>query len=369
MKTNRYAIKRRKTTENFPLQYNSAWKNSIRITGWLVGIVGLYVFLVYYFDWGSFCQNISEVSFVFLIGATGAYIVGLLVRASRWVLTVRFHQPLLWLQGYHTSMISKAANFVFPIRLGEVLKLIIIKNISGIDYCSSTAASIIEKLTLFLIIVLFLGLAPFVGYHFSDWSVKFFLFLCTFIFSMVIFLFFGAGVLEWIKSSIEKLFMNLGFAGDKFRSIFDNSFVKYMESTIRKCHFSSYGWRRFLGITFLSLVALLLDGLANYCLLAGFGLHLTYLQAVIASCFFNVLFLLPSPPIQVGAAEMYPILIYTGGLKLDGETVASAALVWHMLTVLVLVLLGFISFYAIGLRIGDVVEATRQRLKKGTNIT
>ncbi len=350
-------------------QETSGWRKLARISGWLIGAAASYIFLKYYFDWTFFCSNISKADWTLLSGFVGAYILGLLVRAVRWTFMVRCHQPLSWIQGYHVIMISNFVNFLFPVRLGEILKLVIVKKSFGINYCSSTAASIIEKLTLFLIIVVFLSLAPFVGYHFSDWSAKFLPFLGLLLFVSAIFLFFGTSFIAWNKKIIESFLKKRGIGEDRLQRILANNLLKYIEDTMSQCHYSSYSGWRFLWIAVMGFSALALDGIANYCLLSAFGLQLTLLQAMIAASFFNMLFLLPSPPAQVGTAEMFPIVIYTAGLKLSGPVVASSAIVCHMLSVVILALLGLVSLYAVGLRISTVAKMAYQSpISRGGNI-
>jgi len=341
---------------------DAAWKKLVHSGGWLIGGVALYFFLVEHFDWSTFRSNMAQVSWSLLAAAVCAYILGLVVRAIRWTYMVRCHQSLAWAQGYHVTMIANMANFFFPVRLGEILKLVIIKKTCGVAYCSSTAASIIEKITLFLIIVVFLSLAPWAGYRFNDWSSRLFPFMLVLLVLSAIFLFMGPRGVDRVKYLIEKILRTWCTDENRIQRFFASGLVKYAADTLRQCHISSYATgTRFLWIAALGLIILGLDGLANYFLLAAFGLSLSYLQAVIAACFFNVLFLLPSPPVQVGTAEMYPVLIYAAGLKLAAPVVASSALVWHMLTIMLLAVFGYISLYAMGLRTGAVIRMTREK--------
>ena len=362
MKTAGYVLRDRNNLSSHSIYGSISWKRLIHLSGWVIGAIALYVFLTRYFEWNTFNQELSHADWRMLIIAICAYIMGLVVRAVRWTYMVRCHQALSWVAGYHVIMISNVANFLFPVRLGEILKLIIVKKICGVAYCSSTAASIVEKLTIFLIIIAFLSLTPFAGYHFSDWSAKFFPFLIILLLISAVFLFFGSSGIAGIKYITEKLLRMWGMNEKRIQRILTNRLAGYLESTMRQCHISTYSGTKFLWITSLGLVTLLLDGLANYALISAFGLELSYLQAVIAACFFNVLFLLPSPPVQVGTAEMFPVLIYSVGLKLASPVVATSALVWHMMTVLILILLGFISLYAVGLRIGSVMDMANQKV-------
>ncbi len=348
---------------------SSIWKKAIHLIGWIIGVVALYVFLTRYFEWDIFRQNLSQANWRMLAATIGAYCLGLVVRAVRWTYMVRCHQQLSWIEGYHVIMISNMANFLFPVRLGEVLKLVIVKKSFGVAYCSSTAASIIEKLTLFMIIIVFLSLTPFAGYHFSDWSAKFFPFLILLLLVSAIFLFFGTRSMDIVMTMTGKILRFFGMNEDQIQRILTSRLVTYIDATLRQCHISSYTGSRFFWIAGMGLITLVLDGLANYYLLRAFGLYMTYLQAIIAACFFNVLFLLPSPPVQVGTAEMFPVVIYAAGLKLAAPVVATSALLWHVITVVILTLLGFVSLYAVGLRIGSVMNMANKESEINRDIS
>lgn len=339
----------------------AVWKKWVYLVGWLIGAPALYFFLTYYFDWPTFSAQLATVSWPLLAMASSAFFVGLLMRAVRWTYVVRSHQPLPWNQGYHVIMISNMANFFFPVRLGEILKLVLIKKTCGVAYSSSTAASIIEKLTFFLIIIVFLGLVPFAGYWFPGWTSRFVPIVLALITIVIVFLFLGETGVERIKAILERLMLAWGVRESRVQFVLNNQLVLYVANTVRQCHFSAYPGKRFFWIAASGFVVIGLDGLSNFFLLQAFGLDLTYPQAVIAACFFSMLFLLPSPPAQVGTAEIYPVLIYAGGLKLAAPVVASAALVWHMATMAILAVLGTVSLYAMGLRLGSLIRMTREQ--------
>lgn len=58
---------------------------------------------------------------------------------------------------------------------------------------------------------------------------------------------------------------------------------------------------------------------------------MTWFQETLAACFVNLLFILPTPPGQIGTAEMYPVLIFSWGLGLPSSIISSVAIFWHLL--------------------------------------
>jgi uncharacterized protein (TIRG00374 family) len=337
-------------------------KNTIRCIGWLIGTVALVIFLTYYFNWSSFRQEISGAN-IGLIGiACFFYIIGIIFRSLRWTYIVGAHHPLSYFQGYNAVMISNMINFFFPLRIGEIIRLIIVKRTGHVTYSASSAASIIEKLTHFLIILCYLILAPLAGFAFTNWFTKFISLLFGIIFIAMIFLIFGSATIDRFKTISYRLLSAFKINEDQIQWIFSSRFVTYLENTFRQCQVSAYTGFSFIMIIFLGIAILSLDGLANFFLLSAFGLEISFLQATIAACFFNVLFLLPSPPMQLGTAEMYPILIYSVGLNLSETVIATTAIVWHMLLMIIVALLGTFAIYSIGFRLSNIVHLTHTKI-------
>ena len=63
-------------------------------------------------------------------------------------------------------------------------------------------------------------------------------------------------------------------------------------------------------ILILSFMIISIDGLCFMILLDAFSVDISWLQATVAVSIMLVLFLLPTPPGQVGTAEIYPIIIF-----------------------------------------------------------
>ena len=210
-----------------------------------------------------------------------------------------------------------------------------------------------------MVIAVFVSLAPFAGYWFPDWSSTFVPVVLALMVVAAVFLFLGKTGVEGAKFILRRLLRACRMSESRIQSVIDNQLVHYITNTLRQCHFSAYPGKRLFWIVASGFVVIGLDGVANFFLLQAFGLDLTYPQAVIAACFFNMLFLLPSPPAQMGTAEMYPVLVYAGGLSLAAPEVASAALVWHMTTMVILAVLGGVSVYVVGLRLGSLLSMAR----------
>ncbi len=335
----------------------------VQIIGYVVGAVLLFVYFRYFFEWKDTVDILSQARVGLVALALLAYLAGVWIRAVRWTILVRSHQSLSWQQGYHAMMTSNLASFAFPVRIGEVLKLVILKKISNTSYASSTAASIIDRMTSFLIISLVMCFTPLAGFQFPGWSEKLLPFLGVMLVASAFTLLFGIRFMGRLKSVIRWALGRYGMSEARVEGVMSNRFFDYAESTVQQCHISAYSSVHFMMVLLLGFVTLSLDGLANYFLMNAFSQNITFLQATIAACFFNLLFLVPSPPGQVGTAEVFPVLVFSMGLGLPTGVVASTAILWHVLTAIVIVVLGVASFYTIGFHVSSVMGLAQQKLK------
>jgi len=187
----------------------------LHLMGWVIGLGSLYIFFGFFFEWATFKENMRQADRWLLLLAGGSFLAGILVRSVRWTYMVRCRWPELgWMQGVFTVLCTNMVNFLFPVRLGEVFKLVIARNIFNIPYSASTSASIVEKLTLFLIMLFVLALTPFAGYQFPDWSARFFPFLLLLLAMSAGIFFFGVKGLQtsiaWGEIVLRKIGLKPG---------------------------------------------------------------------------------------------------------------------------------------------------------------
>jgi uncharacterized membrane protein YbhN (UPF0104 family) len=114
-------------------------------------------------------------------------------------------------------------------------------------------------------------------------------------------------------------------------------------------------------IVFFSLIVISLDGICFYFIIRAFSLPITWFQGVLAACFMNLMFILPTPPGQIGTAEMYPVLIFSWGLGFPSSVISSMAILWHFLTTTVLIVLGIYSTVTLGIDLFSVVLKVKER--------
>jgi len=64
-------------------------------------------------------------------------------------------------------------------------------------------------------------------------------------------------------------------------------------------------------------------------------------------------YILPTPPAQIGSNELIMVLVFSVGLGLNKDMVSAVMAFAHLLTGLLIVIVGLISFSYIGVNIAD----------------
>ncbi len=331
-------------------------KKKASFLGLVVGGISLCIFLWYFFDWEEAKLILAQVRIALIGLATFSFITAYCIRALKWTYILRCQENISWGNGYHATMVSSLANFLLPARFGEILRLFIAKKTSHISYASSTAAALVDIFSLMFFILFFLFLSPWAGFKLPPWAGRFTHFFLAFsIISIIVFVV-GSRSSNFLKRGLKHFLSSLGLAQVKVDNILKGKIANFLKDTLTQCQVSTFSKLDILVVVLLSVMTICVDAFNFFFLVNAFNLPLTYLQAIMAACFMNVFFFIPSPPGRVGTAEMYPILIFSGVFNLPSNIISAAAVFWHILTTIIIITLGVYSAASIGLKLKTVLN-------------
>lgn len=328
----------------------SAARAGAKYFGAVLGIALLGVYFAYFFDYRAALAHFAAADRSLLGLSVASFIAGTLVRCVKWTYIVRTSAPMSWRAGFHIMLATNMANFLFPVRMGEVVRLYLAKSVSAIPFATSVSATLIDRFSGLLALMLALGLYPAAGFEGID-PAKYWWAFGLIAAASIVFLLLGESIGKSLPSAARQMLSRLGLRSGRIERLVSSRAFAFAASTLVNCHLPRHGWR-VTGVVFaLSFLFLLGDAAAFFFLLNAFSLPLTLLQAVIAATVFNLAFVLPSPPAQLGTAEMLPVLVFAYGFGLSREVVASSALLWHLLSAAVILGLGGYSTYRLGARL------------------
>jgi glycosyltransferase 2 family protein len=186
-------------------------REKIHIRGWHlalgVGLSGLFLWLAFReVPLSAIADDLGALDWAFLLLALGVSVASTLARAARWRLLYYPHQnqvALMRLTGL--LFISQMVNFLIPARVGELVRIVLLRSVSG----SRTLGTIaVEKLLDLLALLAFLLILPFtvtLPAWFKDSSQGFML-LALVLFGLTLVLFFIKDkLLTWLSALLRFL--------------------------------------------------------------------------------------------------------------------------------------------------------------------
>lgn len=291
-----------------------------------------------------------EIGFALLCGAVflGAYVV----RALRWRCLLRPQQVRIR-RAIAIYQVGIFLNWLLPVRGGEVGMSLLLRRTDGVPVNRSLAAVSMDKAMDLLPVVALLAVLPFVPLRLSGplWL----LLLATL---AVVSL--GAGVLvlaAWRRERATTLLTRPVAAllpkGTRDRiEAFVAGFVDALLTLIRQPR---------LLFTAAAYTALALGMDALFCLLAfrAVGVIVPVPVVLYGYTFFNLAFILPSPPGQVGSNEIIGLLIFTGSFGISRSGVGAMFLFSHPWTGLLMTCTGLACLSGMGLTMRSTLRLAR----------
>jgi uncharacterized protein (TIRG00374 family) len=305
----------------------------------ILGIVLLFIF-IRSVDFSQFFSYLSRVSLFFTLLAGGFYLLGAFLRVIRFRYLF-FSLKLISFQDALTSSFAGALlNYLIPLRAGEVGRAWYLKRLYGVSLVSATTVSFIDKLfdlfAVFIIVIFsFPAVKKLASFQFIS-GVQILLFVAVLI-CLFVFVFHGKVLLAYS----HRLFRSFPFL-HPILVLFERLLVGFSVLHIRPFYF--------VGLLFLSLLALVADGLFVYFLYLAFGFFSSLWIPILGYAIFSFSFMIPAGPGYVGNIELLGVLVFSNLLGLPKEISVSVIVYLHLLITLLLFVLGIPSFYFLHLR-------------------
>jgi uncharacterized protein (TIRG00374 family) len=268
----------------------------------------------------------------------GAYVV----RAMRWRCLLRPYEVSIP-RAAAIYQVATFMNWLLPIRGGELAKPLLLRRTDGIPVSRSLAAVSMDKAMDLLPAVALLALLPFAGLHLGGllWL------LLLLALAAVAFAASVLALVAWRHDRAVSLLTRplakvLPRSARERVEPFITQFVETLLALIRK--------PRVMGVAAAyTAVAVLLDAL--FCLLAfrAVGVSVSWPVVLFGYTFFNLAFILPTPPGQVGSNELVGLLLFSGVLGVDSAGVGAMFLFSHPWTAALMTITGLLCLSAMGL--------------------
>jgi uncharacterized protein (TIRG00374 family) len=331
---------------------------ALRTTAGLVIGGALVLAFLRLIDVNDVYQRLAHLEIGSALSCGAAFLAAYVVRALRWRCLLR---PCRVTRRRAVAIYQVAIflNWLLPVRGGEIGMSLLLRRTDGIPVNRSLAAVSMDKAMDLLPVVALLAVLPFVPLRLSGplWG----LLLTTLALVGA-----GAGVLALAAWRRERALVLLirpvrALLPDEARArveAFVTGFVDALLALIRQP-------RRLLIAALYTAVALGLDAL--FCLLAfrAVGVVVPVPVVLYGYTFFNLAFVLPSPPGQVGSNELIGLLIFSGSFGVSRSGVGAMFLFSHPFTGLLMTCTGLACLSAMGLTMRSTMRLASDQTELG----
>lgn len=275
-----------------------------------------------------------------------AFLTAFSVRGIRWKLFVR---PLGYIQTYKAIqlfLIGAFLNFVLPIRGGEVSKCIMLRHLTGIPISRSLPTVAMDKVLDLMPTLFIIAIVPTLGIPID---LNLWLVLAT-VGGLQLALIFLVLLAIWKHNlAIELIQRITGLLPGQLGRNVENFAAGFVDALLAGASQPTI----FVPAIFLTLIAVLCDGLFTMLAFWTIGYPIPFGIAIFGYAMYNLFYIFPTPPGQIGSNEAIGLLVFSGLLHLNAQNITAMFFFSHPWTALLMTLSGFSCLIALGFSISE----------------
>ncbi len=300
---------------------------------------------------GSVFVRLGHLNLAPALACGAVFLSAYVVRALRWRSLLAPRKVSVW-RAVTIYMVAIFINWLLPIRGGELVKSVLLRRLDEIPISESLPTVAMDKAMDLVPAVALLALVPFVGLHLSQPLWVLLLFALLVLGGGAAFL----GLMAWRRLLAESLLARAtAFLPTRIRERTLGFLLHFVDALLAMASRP----RVLLVAVGYTAIAVLLD--AIFCLLAfvAVGANVAFPLALYGYTFFNLGYILPTPPGQIGSNELIGLLIFSGVFQINASDVAAMFVFSHPWTALLMVVFGLLSLSTMGLSLRTTLALTR----------
>lgn len=295
-------------------------------------------------------QNLATPRGILLALLSGvAFLTAFALRGMRWRLFLNPICKLSPIRVMQIFLVGTFLNFLLPIRGGEVAKALIIKRTTNVPVSKTLPTIAMDKALDLMPALFIIALVPFLGMTLDIQIWLILILVGGLLVGMALFV----GLAAW-KRDIAITLLHRGiailprFIGSRIEG-FATGFVDSLLMGASRP-------KIFLPAILLTAVAVFFEGLFAMLAFWTIGLHISFGLAIFGYTLYNMFYILPTPPGQVGSNEAVGLLVFAGLLGLPADKVTAMFLFSHPWAALMMTVIGMASLSALGLTISGALK-------------
>ncbi len=303
-------------------------------------------------------QNLTTPSGIALALLAGVcFLTAWSVRGIRWKLFLNPVGKVSTFQAIALYQVGVFLNFLLPIRGGEVVKCFMLKRNSDIPVSHSLPTVAMDKALDLMPALFIIAIVPFLGVHMDIklWVVLWF--VSGILISLLVFVFLSA----WKRDSAIALLQRMtGLLPKSIGSKVEGFATGFVDSLLAGA--SQPGI--FIPAIILTLVAVCFDALFAMLAFWTIGYHISFGVALFGYSVYNMFYILPTPPGQVGSNEAVGLLVFAGLLHIPTTQVTAMFFFSHPWAAVLMCTTGLICLSTLGLTIPTALRSQTKEIQE-----
>ena len=319
--------------------------------GTLAGL-GLTVAFIRLIDVHSVLTRVQHLDVGLALLGGLVFLSAYVVRALRWRLFLTPNRVSVS-RAVAIYQVAIFINWLLPVRGGELVKSLLLRRLDGIPVSRSLPTVTMDKAMDLLPAVALLAILPVTGLQLSHSLWALLLFVVSILGLGAVALALAASRRRFALSVLHRLTSNLSPALRQRVEPFLVRFVDTLLTLVRRP-------RLLLVAAGFTVVAVGLDAL--FCLLAfqAVGANVTFPIVLYGYTFYNLAYVLPTPPGQIGSNELIGLLVFSGLFHVSRSAVAAMFVFSHPWTALLMTCSGLLCLGGMGLTLRATLFLARE---------
>ncbi len=289
----------------------------------------------------------SGIMFALLSGV--AFLLAFSIRGVRWKLFINPIGKISTFKAIQLFLVGIFLNFLLPIRGGEVAKSLMLKRIANIPVSKSLPTVAMDKALDLLPALFIMAIVPFLG---ISMDIKLWLVLAT-VGGLLIVLIFFVALAAWKRTAAINLLQKMtGLLPKAIGSKIEGFATGFVDSLLA----AASQPKIFIPAVLLTCVAIVFDGLFAMLAFWTIGFPISFGTAIFGYTVYNMFYILPTPPGQVGSNEAVGLLVFAGLLHLPADKVTAMFVFSHPWAALLMTTTGMICLSALGLKLSTAMK-------------
>ena len=295
-------------------------------------------------------QNLTTprgIALALLSGVT--FLLAFSIRGARWKLFLNPVGKVSTMKAIQLFLVGIFLNFLLPIRGGEVAKCLMLKRTSNIPVSKSLPTVAMDKALDLMPALFIMAIVPFLG---IQMDIKLWVVLAL-VGGLLVCLMGFIALAAWKRNAAIRLLQRMtGMLPQSIGSKISGFATGFVDSLLA----GASQPRIFIPAMLLTLVAVTFDGLFAMLAFWTIGYQISFGTAIFGYTIYNMFYILPTPPGQVGSNEAIGLLVFAGLLHLPTDKVTAMFVFSHPWSALLMTVTAMLCLSALGLKLSSAMK-------------